>query len=136
MQHPNKHTYNVSLKKQMKHLEQTFSTYVYSHYNIYNIPIYFCNILMKHLYHISETFEKYVCNIRWSGGASIAQCIHPSACAGLTFLLTGEVDEGAGTDLPFWNGQGGWWRGVARDGAWVRRRRAGEGHDGQVRCLQ
>jgi hypothetical protein len=68
MQHPNKHTYNVSLKKQIKHLEQTFLTYVYSHYNICNIPIYFCNILIKHLYHISETFEKYACNMRWLGG--------------------------------------------------------------------
>jgi hypothetical protein len=38
----------------MKHLKQTLSTYVYSHCNICNILIYFCNIYMKHL-HTSET---------------------------------------------------------------------------------
>ena len=50
----------------MKHLKQTLPTYVYSHCNICNIPIYFCNIHMKHLQHIpktSETIETYVCNI-------------------------------------------------------------------------
>ena len=41
----------------MKHWEQTFATYVYKYYNICNIPIYFCNIYMKHLQHFSETSE-------------------------------------------------------------------------------
>ena len=41
----------------MKHWEQTFATYVYKHYDICNIPIYFCNIHTKHLQHISETSE-------------------------------------------------------------------------------
>jgi hypothetical protein len=38
---------------------------VYSHYNIRNIRIYFCNINLKHLQHTYETFETYVCNIRF-----------------------------------------------------------------------
>ena len=61
MQHPDKHTYKLCLKKQMKHLEQTFATYVYSHCNICNILIYFCNIHMntcniplKHLKHLKH----------------------------------------------------------------------------------
>ena len=50
----------------MKYLEQTLAIYVYSHCNICNIPIYFCNIHMKHLQRTSETYEiieTYVCNI-------------------------------------------------------------------------
>ena len=57
MQHPNKHTCNIRLKKEMKHWEQTFITYVYNHCNIYNITIYFCNIHMKYLQHTFETCE-------------------------------------------------------------------------------
>ena len=38
----------------MKH---TLKTYVYSHYNMCNIPIYFYNIKMKHLQHPNETPE-------------------------------------------------------------------------------
>jgi hypothetical protein len=41
----------------MKHLEQTLATYVYNHYNMCNITIYFCNIYMKYLQHISETYS-------------------------------------------------------------------------------
>ena len=83
MQHPNKHACNIHLEKQMKHLEQTLATYVYSHCNKYNIPIYFCNINIKRLQHIigtSETLETYSCNMRFQqnpgrqvGGRSIAQ---------------------------------------------------------------
>jgi hypothetical protein len=50
----------------MKHLELSFVTYVYSHYNLCNIPIYFCNIHMKHLQHAyetPETLETYACNM-------------------------------------------------------------------------
>jgi hypothetical protein len=47
-------TYNICLK-QMKHLEHTIETYVYSHCNMCNILIYFCNIDIKQLQHISET---------------------------------------------------------------------------------
>ena len=57
MQHSDKtRTCNIHLK-QLKYLEQTLATYVYSHCNICNILIYFCNIRMKHLQHISETLE-------------------------------------------------------------------------------
>jgi hypothetical protein len=36
------------------------------HCNICNIPIYFCNIHLKHVQHTSETLEMYVCNMRFS----------------------------------------------------------------------
>jgi hypothetical protein len=48
MQHSDKHTYNIHLEKKIKHLERTLATYMYSRYNMCNIPIYFCNIYMKH----------------------------------------------------------------------------------------
>jgi hypothetical protein len=52
----------------MKHFEHTLETYVYSHYNMCNIPGYFCNIDIQHLQHTSETsetLETYYCNIRF-----------------------------------------------------------------------
>jgi hypothetical protein len=42
------------------------ATYVYNHCNIYNIPIYFCNIRMKQLKHsskITETLGSWTCNM-------------------------------------------------------------------------
>jgi hypothetical protein len=52
----------------MKHLKHTLETYVYSHNNICNIQIYFCNIQMKHLQHTYETPETLetcmLCNIQ------------------------------------------------------------------------
>jgi hypothetical protein len=57
IQHPDKHSCNIRLKKQMKHWEQTFEMYVYNHCNICNILIYFCNIRMKHLKYTSEITE-------------------------------------------------------------------------------
>jgi hypothetical protein len=67
----------------MKHLEQTLATYIYSHCNIRNILIYFCNIHMKYLQHTSETSETLetdVYSMRFSaipgrpvGGRSTAQ---------------------------------------------------------------
>ena len=74
MQHPDKHTCNLRLKQQMKHFEQTLTTYVYSHCNMCNILIYFCNILMKHLQHpfeTSETLETYFCNMRFQRNISL-----------------------------------------------------------------
>jgi len=53
----------------MKHQEQKLATYVYNHCNICNIPIYFCNIHLKHLQRTSktsETLERYACNMRFS----------------------------------------------------------------------
>jgi hypothetical protein len=52
----------------MKYLEHTLETYVYSHYNMYNISIYFCNIDIQHLQHTSKTskiLETYYCNMRF-----------------------------------------------------------------------
>ena len=53
----------------MKHLEQTLATYMYSHCNICDISIYFCNIHTKHLQHTSETYEilkTYAFSKSWS----------------------------------------------------------------------
>jgi hypothetical protein len=44
----NENTCNIRLI-QVKHLEHTFEIYVYSHYNIRNIPNYFCDIDIKQL---------------------------------------------------------------------------------------
>jgi hypothetical protein len=63
MHHPDKTLANIRLKKQMKHSENTLEIYVYSHCNMCNIPIYFCNIKMKYLQHLDETLETCVCNI-------------------------------------------------------------------------
>jgi hypothetical protein len=46
----------------MKYLEHTLETYVYSHCNMCNISIYFCNIHLKHLKHTLAT-----CDISWCG---------------------------------------------------------------------
>jgi len=45
----------------MKHWEQMFLTYVYNHCSICNIPIYFYNIHMKPLQHISKTYAPATC---------------------------------------------------------------------------
>jgi hypothetical protein len=72
MQHIDKHIYNIRPKTQIKHWYQSFATYIYNHYNI---PIYFCNIHLKHLQHTSksETLETYAQNIHFQqnlvGGA-------------------------------------------------------------------
>jgi hypothetical protein len=78
MQHPDETLTNIRLKNKMKHLEHTLQTYVYSQYNMCNIPIYFCNIKMKHLQHpgeTSETLETYFSNIgfAWTNGVTLAQ---------------------------------------------------------------
>ena len=68
LQHSKWNTCNIRLK-QINHLEHTLETYVYSHYNMCNIPIYFCNIDIQHLQHTSEsskTLETYSFNIRFS----------------------------------------------------------------------
>jgi hypothetical protein len=66
MQHPDETLANICMEKQIKHSEHTLETYMYSHCNICNIPIHFCNIKMKHLQHpdkTSETLETYLCNM-------------------------------------------------------------------------
>jgi hypothetical protein len=74
MQHLNKHACNVHVKKQMKYLEQMLATYVYNHCNMCNIPIYFCNIHIKHLQRTSETpetLEIYTCNMWFQRNISL-----------------------------------------------------------------
>ena len=64
--HPDETLANIRLENEMKHLEHTLETYVYSHCNMCNVPIYFCNIKMKHLQHLdktSETLKTYACNM-------------------------------------------------------------------------
>jgi hypothetical protein len=57
------HTYETK-----KHLEHTLQIYVYSYRKICNIAIYFCNIDIKYLQHISdisETLKIYICNLQF-----------------------------------------------------------------------
>jgi hypothetical protein len=61
---------NIHLR-QMKHLEHTLETYVYSHCNMCNILIYFCNTDTKHLQHTSRTSETYVCNMHFQRNISL-----------------------------------------------------------------
>jgi hypothetical protein len=64
MQHPDETLANICLENEMKHLEHILKTYVYSHYNMCNISLYFFNIKMKYLQHpdeTSETLETYSC---------------------------------------------------------------------------
>jgi hypothetical protein len=80
----------------MKHLKQTLAAYVYSHCNICNIPIYYCNIYPKHLQYTFETsaiIKTYVCNM---GGEAKAGPFRPSgweaaACDGVSTTGTGRA---------------------------------------------
>jgi hypothetical protein len=59
--------------KQKKYLEHTLQIYVYSYRKICNIVIYFCNIDIKYLQHISEiseTLEIYIYNMRFQRNIS------------------------------------------------------------------
>jgi hypothetical protein len=77
LQHTYKNTWNTCIYMQhpdlvLKHPNESIATYVWNrwniwnihlkhmciaHYNMRNILIYFCNILMKHLQHTSKTSE-------------------------------------------------------------------------------
>jgi hypothetical protein len=80
---------NICLENEMKHLEHTLETYVYSHHNMCNIPIYFYNIKMKHSQHPDKTYETlqtYSCNIgfAWTDGSMPAlrsTAAHGCRCA-------------------------------------------------------
>jgi hypothetical protein len=88
MQHPDKTLANICLENKMKHLKHKLETYVYSSYNMHNIPIYLCNIKIKHLQHpdeTSETLETYSCSMDFALTDE-----GTSAC---------EVDGGAWTSL-------------------------------------
>jgi hypothetical protein len=84
----------------MKYLEQMFATYVYSHCNICNIQIYFCNIHMKHLQHTSETLK----NIR----SKHALSANPGRRVGGRSTAQQNPTLGRG-------GEGGWSRDTAKE---------------------
>jgi hypothetical protein len=129
MQHSNKHTCNIRLKRQMKHLERTLATYVYNHCNICNISVSFCNIHMKHLQHTSETSETYSCNMRFqhnisllldkmearrcvvfTGGSDLAALVGsgPAAVATCLHIVEGRHrlhERQGGRDRATWRGQ-------------------------------
>jgi hypothetical protein len=63
----------------MKHWKQTFATYVYNHCNICNIPIYFCNIHLKHLQHTSKTFKTYAYNMCFQQNMAARRAEHGTA---------------------------------------------------------
>jgi hypothetical protein len=126
MQYPNKPIFNIRLNKQMKHLEQTLATYVHSHCNIRNIPIYFYNIHTKHLKHTLATCtgQGYVNCPAYTQGQSSPGA---DACLPASPSAMGEVDGGTSQD-------GGTKRGTEQRGmgAQVRCHYAGEG---EWRCL-
>jgi hypothetical protein len=152
LQHSDKHLQYTS-EKQMKHFEQTLATFVYSYCNMCNILIYFYNIYMQHLQHISkalkymlatcasscrgvfdqprETMSKLATTFTWwcrgGGGA-----VHAMAAIG-------ECGVGHGGGCPRWRGGvgrhcGGWPRGEAECGWrcawWVHAQ--GDGWRGRV----
>jgi hypothetical protein len=74
MQHPDKHTFNIRLKIDETLGTDTCNIKCTNHCNIWNTPIYFYNIHMKHLQHtyeIFETFEMYSCNVRFQRKISV-----------------------------------------------------------------
>jgi hypothetical protein len=74
-------------------LDETFGT---DYCNMCNIPIYFCNIHMKHLQHTSETIETYSCNMCFEHNISLLLIRMETRCcvvfiggSGLTTLVGG-----------------------------------------------
>ena len=78
----------------MKHMEKALATYVYSHSSICNIPIYFCNIHMKHLQHTSETFETYTCNMRFQQNLTTEREEHCTTGSDCAVVVEKEDDSG------------------------------------------
>jgi hypothetical protein len=56
-----------------------FATYVYNHCKICNIPIYFCNIYLKHFQHTFETLETYACHMRFQQNLTARWAEHGTA---------------------------------------------------------
>jgi hypothetical protein len=87
----------------MKHFKHTLETYVYSHYNICNIPINFttsiyntCNIPLKHLKYLKHTLTTYVFNVA------------PTCCLDEWRLVNAELDAAE------WTPAGGQLRGPGK----------------------
>ena len=87
LQHPDKTL--ATFVEQMKHLEHTLDTYMYSNYNMCNVPIYFCNIDIQHLQHPLKHLKH-----------TIATCVFSvaSACCLDEWRLI-DVELDAGTEL-------------------------------------
>jgi hypothetical protein len=67
LQHRDKNTCKLQYSSRTDEtFRNTPETYMYSHYNMCNIPIYFCNINIQHLQHTSETLEIYYSNMHFS----------------------------------------------------------------------
>jgi hypothetical protein len=62
----------------MKHLAYTLEIYMYSHYNMCSIPIYFCNIDIQHLQHLSNFWNILNC--------TFATCIEPRCGLSTVFI--------------------------------------------------
>jgi hypothetical protein len=89
---------------QMKHLEHTIETYVYSHYNMCNILIYFCNIDIQHLQHTSKTSETL---------AICAFSLACTCCLAKWRLIDMELNAGTKLEATEWHGDhwcGARWR--------------------------
>jgi len=56
---------NICLENEVKHLKHTLETYVHRHSNMCNIPIYFCNIQIKHLKHLKHTLATCAFSKTW-----------------------------------------------------------------------
>jgi hypothetical protein len=100
MQHPDK------TRETAETFGTMLTTYVYSHCNIFNILIYFCNIHKKHLQYAYETpernirFATHAYNIR---GRKEARGAAGEACSGLAtsdlMMSRAEVERRSGIDI-------------------------------------
>ena len=87
-------------------MEHTIETYVYSHCNMCNILIYFCNIDIKHLQHTSETseiLETNACNMHFQHRCHLTVWMILATCR------LAELDAGAEIDASAeWRGCRRW----------------------------
>jgi hypothetical protein len=93
-----KYLQRTSEKTQMKHLEHTPETYVYSHYNMCNIMICFCNIKIKHLQYPDEKHQKHLKHKVATCTAQMSSC-----CLDEVLEQRGHAGEGEcrnGQELP------------------------------------
>jgi hypothetical protein len=114
----------------MKYLENTLETYIYIYCNMcnipiyfWNIPIYFSNIDIKHLQHTfetPETFETYVCNMRFQRNISLPlRRMEARRRVEVTGVLvdgaelTSNTELGCGAQRAGWERHRRWWRAAA-----------------------
>jgi hypothetical protein len=146
VQHPDKKTC-IILLEQIKHLKHTLETYMYSHYNcaisqftlfLRHIPIYFCNIDIQRLQHISEILETNYCNMRFQCSICLLlgrmeACRRRARCHGMARRLpvwsSSAAQTSAGTGAGGCNAVA---MGGANPGGGTRREQGGVA-DGRVR---